>query len=342
MSTTGDGLAVVLAAAGSSRRLGFDKLFTPVLGKTIFQTCLERIMASPRVQQIVIVSGPDNEPTIARLLPPEAQRSIPIQIVPGGAERQDSVRAGLAAVDPALGYVMIQDAARPFVTPELIEKVFAAAKAHGAAVCGQPSIDTLKHVTEADAADGTRAVVQTLDRALIWGVQTPQIFSRQLLLDAYAAVAAAGQQVTDDTAAVEAFGKPVVIVPNNDLNLKVTRKTDWEIAVRSLFPVSEDVAMAGELRKLIHDFCNQMTSVLGFTYLIDADCPADSPMKPSIESLNESVQKCHQITLTLQKFARETHSRRTAIQQGMENPVAEAKEAKSSLSGILGGTRLIG
>ncbi len=310
------GLGVVLAAAGSSRRLGFDKLFTPVLGKTVFQFGLDRILTSPLVRQIVIVTSEHNEEIVRRLLPAECD--IPIEVVRGGAERQDSVSAGLAAIASSLDYVMIQDAARPFVTAELIEKVYQAALECGAAVCGHPSIDTLK-VSE----DGA-TVTHTVDRAKVWAVQTPQIFSRQLLTEAYAAVAASGHIVTDDTAAVEALGRPVALVRHDGLNIKITRKADWDAAMPALFPVESDIDAMAHLRKLIHDFANQVTSLLGFAYLIEADCPEDSPMKPSIESLNESVQKCHEITLTLQKFARENHAKKVSLQQGIQNPDAPA------------------
>lgn len=307
-------LGVVLAAAGASSRLGFDKLFTPVLGKTVFEFSLERILASPLVRQVVIVTSENNDESVRRLLP--AQPPVPIEVVRGGAERQDSVSAGLAAIASTLDYVMIQDAARPFVTPELIEKVYNAAVEHGAAVCGHPSIDTLK-VTE----DATM-VSHTVDRTKIWAVQTPQIFSRQLLIEAYAAVAAAGHAVTDDTAAVEALGRPVALVRHDGINFKITRRADWEAAIPILFPAQLDIDAMAHLRKLVHDFANQVTSLLGFAYLIEADCPEDSPMKPSIESLNESVQKCHEITLTLQKFARENHAKKVALQQGTLNPDA--------------------
>ncbi|MDE1171292.1 MAG: 2-C-methyl-D-erythritol 4-phosphate cytidylyltransferase [Verrucomicrobium sp.] len=308
----GHGLGVVLAAAGSSRRLGFDKLFTPVLGKTVFQITLERILASPQVRQVVVVTSAGKEEAVAALLP--ADPAVPIRVIPGGAERQDSVAAGLAAVDPGLDYVMIQDGARPFLDAPLIDKVFAAAREHGAAVCGHPSIDTLKEANP----DGT--VSRTLDRAKVWAVQTPQIFSRSLLSEAYAAVKAAGQSVTDDTAAVEFLGRPVALVQNDGVNMKITRRADWEIGLPQFFPLADDVAAATELRKMAHDFSNQVTSILGFAYLLEADCPAESPLRAHVAGLADSVQKCHEITLRLQNFSRDLYARKAELQQSIEAP----------------------
>ncbi len=317
-------LGVVLAAAGSSQRLGFDKLFTPVLGKTVFQEGLAQILASPRVAEVVVAVPPANEETVRRLIENSPK---PIRVVLGGAERQDSVIAGLSALDPSLEYVMIQDAARPFVTSELIERVLEAARIHGAAVCGHPVVDTLK-----ETEDG-QTVLRTVDRSRVWAVQTPQIFYRPFLVEAYAAINAGGHAVTDDTAAMEAMGRPVALVRHDDLNLKITRKADWEVGIREFFPIEEDIKIAGDLRKLVHDFSNQVTSLLGFAYLLDADCPEDSPLKNSINCLNESVQKCHEITLTLQRYGREFHAKKTGLQQGISNPVP--KVAPKAADGAL-------
>jgi len=311
-------LGVVLAAAGSSRRLGFDKLFTPVLGKTVFQFTLERLLASPDVAQVVVATSAENLPVVQGFIASSNPGGKPVAVVAGGAERQDSVMAGLKALDPALDYVLIQDAARPFLSPELIASVFAAAQEHGAAVCGHPSIDTLKEVREEGGE--IRAVARTLDRSRIWAVQTPQIFRRSLLVEAYAHVAASGGSVTDDTAAVEALGKPVVIVKSDAFNGKITRKADWDVALRQLFPFDDDVQIGAEMRKLIHDFNNQLTSLMGFAYLLDCDCPEDSPMKSSITAVNEAVTKCHEISLALQKRVREFHSQKTAFNQSLTDP----------------------
>ncbi|SDU04718.1 2-C-methyl-D-erythritol 4-phosphate cytidylyltransferase [Verrucomicrobium sp. GAS474] len=313
-------LGVVLAAAGSSRRLGFDKLFTPVLGKTVFQFTLDGLLASPDVAHIVIATSEGNVSVVQGLLPASAAK--PISVVVGGAERQDSVMEGLKALDPALEYVLIQDAARPFVSPGIISAVLAAAREHGAAVCGHPSNDTLKVIGEGSTGADLEiaAVEHTVDRSRVWAVQTPQIFRRTLLVEAYAHVAAQGGLVTDDTAAVEALGQPVVIVKTDAFNGKITRRADWEIAIRKLFPFSDDVQVGSDMRKLIHDFNNQLTSLMGFAYLLDCDCPEDSPMKSSITAINEAVTKCHEISIALQKKVRDFHNQKVAFNQVMDDP----------------------
>jgi len=300
-------LGVVLAAAGSSRRLGFDKLFTPVLGRTVFQEGLRRILDSPLVAEVVVVTSADNQPVVARLLPPGA----PVRVILGGKERQDSVAAGLAAIDPALDYVMIQDAARPFVTPEVIEAVFAAAREYGAAVCGYPSIDTLKET------DDQKTVARTVDRARIWAVQTPQIFSRKLLLEAYAAVAARGQSVTDDTAAVEALGRPVALVRHDGLNFKITRPSDWELGWRQLFPLDAEVEENRATREHLHTMNNHLAALIGFARVVAEQCPAGSPLRGTVDILKEAAEQADEAALAFQRHLRGAQLRKEELRDAL-------------------------
>jgi 2-C-methyl-D-erythritol 4-phosphate cytidylyltransferase len=216
-------VSAVVVAAGRSTRMGFDKLLTPVAGQPLLQRTLEAVGQSPWIGEVIIVTRPDLL-TVVRDLAGQALAGQSFQVVEGGAERQDSVRNGLKASSANYPLVLIQDAARPFITVGLIEHVLGAAREMGAAVCGYPSSDTLKEC-------GPEGVVQrTLDRSQIWAVQTPQIFRKELLMRAYDAVAARGGLVTDDTAAVEAIGAPVRVVLYRELNMKVTTPADWKLA----------------------------------------------------------------------------------------------------------------
>jgi len=216
----------VIVAAGSSRRMGFDKLLTPIGEKPLLAHTLKSATLCPSINHIVVVIRPDCE---AQVLPIISQlhTSIPITITHGGPERQDSVRLGIAALPHHCNYVLIHDAARPFINESLVQKVLEAAIINGAAVCGHPSRDTLKE-TDPDAPEPT--IFRTLDRSRIWAVQTPQIFHRPLIEAAYQYVHKRNLHVTDDTAAMELLGHKVRLVLHNQCNIKITTPEDWQLA----------------------------------------------------------------------------------------------------------------
>ncbi|WP_020494295.1 2-C-methyl-D-erythritol 4-phosphate cytidylyltransferase [Verrucomicrobium sp. 3C] len=216
-------LGAVLVAAGQSRRMGFDKIFRPLTTRSALELCLERISAFPRISEIVVVVARERREEAARLI---SLLALPmsVEVVEGGAERQDSVEAGLRALSPRSEFALVHDAARPFVTAELMEAIFQVAQREGAAACGNPSSDTVKE------ADEQGKVVATLDRRRVWNVQTPQIFRRELLREAYRQLRERGESATDDAAAVEAIGHAVHLVSYTGFNGKMTRPDDWELA----------------------------------------------------------------------------------------------------------------
>ena len=186
-------------------------------------TTLERLLKTELPSEIILVIRPGSETEMKAVIAPLEGRGN-IRLVPGGAQRQDSVQAGLQAVSASSDFVLVHDAARPFVTRELVDVVLAAAKLSDAAVCGAPCSDSLKEVAE----DGL--VTRTVDRSKLWTVQTPQIFRTSLLREAYQAALASGDTFTDDTAVVEKMGHPVRIVLYNGINIKVTTPADWRLA----------------------------------------------------------------------------------------------------------------
>ena len=129
-------LSAVVVAAGRSQRMGFDKLLTPLSGRPLLLHTLERLLQTELPAEIVLVVRPGSEAEMEAVIAPLREKGS-IQIVPGGAQRQDSVWAGLQAVSESSEYVMVHDAARPFVTREMIDTVLAAAKLSDAAVCGR-------------------------------------------------------------------------------------------------------------------------------------------------------------------------------------------------------------
>src|ERR1700722_9492556 len=147
-----------------------------------------------------------------------------IQIVKGGAERFESVANALGEVRPEVEYIAVHDAVRPCVTEALIQAVFTAAQATGAAIPAVAIADTVKQV------DGQKRVKATVPRQGLWLAQTPQVFRRDWLTDAYARRAQLGPGITDDAQLVEAIGHPVQVVEGEATNLKITTRADLIMA----------------------------------------------------------------------------------------------------------------
>jgi 2-C-methyl-D-erythritol 4-phosphate cytidylyltransferase len=296
-------LSAVVVAAGRSQRMGFDKLLTPLSGKPLLAHTLERLQATEVPREIILVIRPGSEAEMEAVLAPMRDRGK-IRLVDGGAQRQDSVQAGLKAVSDSSEFVMVHDAARPFVTKELIDTVLAAARLSDAAVCGAPCSDTLKEVGE----DGL--VIRTLDRSKLWTVQTPQIFRTKLLRDAYQAALQTGATFTDDTAVVEKMGHPVRIVLYHGINLKVTTPADWSLA-EALFRTGDGEGSPGQLlRKQLHDMNNHLTPLLGYAYLLVNEFPEDSRPKKFATSVQTAAERCQVTTAAIQKFVRELFPRK--------------------------------
>jgi 2-C-methyl-D-erythritol 4-phosphate cytidylyltransferase len=296
-------LSAVVVAAGRSQRMGFDKLLTPLGGRPLLLHTLERLLATEVPAEIILVIRPGSQNEMEATISPLKDKGN-IRLVDGGAQRQDSVQAGLKAVSSSSDFVMVHDAARPFVTKELIDIVLAAAKLSDAAVCGAPCSDTLKEVGE----DGL--VLQTLDRSKLWTVQTPQIFRTKLLRDSYAAALKTGETYTDDTAVVEKMGHPVRIVLYHGVNMKITTPADWSLA-EALLRAGEGEGSPGQmLRKQLHDMNNHLTPLLGYAYLLVNEFPEESRPKKFAKSVQTAAERCQGTTAAIQKLVRELFPRK--------------------------------
>ena len=213
--------SVVIVAAGRGTRMGpdIDKLFLEVAGRPVVAHTWARWDASAEVDEIVLVIRAGLEPSfteMAATLP----LTKPYRFAVGGAERQDSVWNGLAALRADAELVAIHDGARPCVSPELIRQTIAAARASGAAVAAQRITDTLKE------SDDGALITRTVDRAKLWSVQTPQVFRVAVIRAAITTARARGLNLTDDTAACELIGQPVRLVESRQPNPKVTVPAD--------------------------------------------------------------------------------------------------------------------
>lgn len=221
--------AALIVAAGNSRRIGFDKLFAPVLGRPVLAWTLQAFEACPSVECIGLILNPANIDA-GRELVAELGCRKEYRICLGGERRQDSVRAGLELMGGEWDYIAVHDGARMLVTPELIAAGYAAAARMagetgrpGAVVAAVPVKDTIKVA----APDGT--VIATPDRSTLWTIQTPQVFDTRLLSAAHR-LSEGTDMYTDDGALVEQYGSPVRVYPGAYTNLKVTTPEDFLLA----------------------------------------------------------------------------------------------------------------
>jgi 2-C-methyl-D-erythritol 4-phosphate cytidylyltransferase len=217
---------VIVVAAGKGERMGreLSKPFLSVCGIPLLIHTLRAITQSTLISKITIVVAPEREALCRDMLHSYAPFRIPLAVVHGGAERQDSVRLGLATLDPTSEIVAIHDAARPFLEREILDRSIETAAIYGGALVAVPTRDSIKRVRE----DGT--VVETIPRQQLWLAQTPQTFRVSLIREAHARALAEGANVTDDAALLERLGKVVQIVPGSYRNFKITTPEDLQVA----------------------------------------------------------------------------------------------------------------
>jgi 2-C-methyl-D-erythritol 4-phosphate cytidylyltransferase len=219
LNARGD-VAVLVPAAGAGVRLGpgGPKALRLLDGEPLLVHAVRRVAAAPSVRLIVVAAPAADVDAVAALLAPVA----PVVVVPGGAERQESVGRALAAVPDEIGIVLVHDAARALTPPGLIESVAAAVRGGRPAVIPVlPVVDTIKQVGPDDVVHGT------VDRSVLRSVQTPQGFRHDVLAAAHAA---AVDPLTDDAGLVEKSGVEVKCVPGSELALKITRPLDLVLA----------------------------------------------------------------------------------------------------------------
>jgi 2-C-methyl-D-erythritol 4-phosphate cytidylyltransferase len=212
-------VAAIVLAAGRSERMGSEnKLWSDLGGVPVIGRALRAFAAVEAIDTLVIVGPAERHAALSELVP--SRPGLELRCVEGGSRRQDSVAAGIAVAEA--DWYLVHDGARPLASPALIEAVLDAARTAGAAIPGVPVVDTLKRV------DGeSDAILETVDRASVRAVQTPQGFAGDLLREAHATVTV---DATDDASMVEALGRPVVVIEGDPANIKVTRPLDLVIA----------------------------------------------------------------------------------------------------------------
>jgi len=216
--------AVVLCAAGIGRRMGgLKKAFAELRGRPALHHCIERLRCAGGCGRIVVVVHPD-ECAQGGLVDSLRPQWHDLDVVCGGATRQTSARAGVEAIPSEAELVLIHDAARPLVSPRVVERVALAASRHGAAIAAVRATETVKEVQEPDRIVGTPA------RERLWYARTPQGFRRELILRAHTAALADGFEGTDDAQLVERLGETVYVVEDRHDNLKITVREDLPLA----------------------------------------------------------------------------------------------------------------
>jgi 2-C-methyl-D-erythritol 4-phosphate cytidylyltransferase len=211
--------AIIVAAGGSERMGGIDKMFAPINGRPALARVLDTFQRCKKIDRIIVVMGANNLEACRKMVAVEGWSKVK-DIVPGGKRRQDSVAEGLKHIKDA-GWVVIHDGARLLVTVDLIERGLEAAKDTGAAVAAVPVTDTIKAVGDGEIVN------KTLSRQNLRAIQTPQVFRTDVIKDTYKSVRG---DVTDDAALVEKAGYKVKLYMGAYGNIKITTPDDLAVA----------------------------------------------------------------------------------------------------------------
>lgn len=220
--------AVIMPAAGASSRFkdkNYKKPFAPLANRAVWLHSAERFLHRPDVKQLILVISADDREYFDFKFSSNVV-ILGIEVVEGGKERADSIERAMARVKAEIDFIAVHDAARPCLADEWIARVFEAAEKSGAAILALPVAATLKRVK------ANQTIEETVSRERLWEAQTPQVFRRQLLLDAYAK--RGPFQATDDAQLVERLGHPVTVVPGSPINMKITTQEDLRLAEQAL------------------------------------------------------------------------------------------------------------
>jgi len=211
--------SAIIVAAGSSRRMGFDKLSAHLRGKPVLRWTIEAFLAAETIDSIVVVCPSERWSLLEGLA-----FSKPVMRSDGGTDRQDSVSNGLTALPTGTRFVAVHDGARPLIDPADIDRCIHAAITHQAATLARRATETIKR---SDADDFS---LEALSRDHLWCMETPQVFETNLLEQAYQNVAASSLRVTDEVSAVQGIGAKVKFIESLQPNLKITTPADLALA----------------------------------------------------------------------------------------------------------------
>jgi 2-C-methyl-D-erythritol 4-phosphate cytidylyltransferase / 2-C-methyl-D-erythritol 2,4-cyclodiphosphate synthase len=242
-------VTAIIAAAGDGRRMAADvpKQFIEIGGLSLLQHSVNAFCRVARITDIIVVTRADAVEDVVRTISTGGRAAA---VVAGGATRQESVAAAFDRVAPGSAYVLVHDAARPFVTPDLIERTLDAAIESGAAIAALPARDTVK---QAVASEGRPFVARTIPREEVYLAQTPQAFRRDILAAAVE-LGRRGTAGTDEAALAELAGSSIRLVDGDARNFKVTTASDLELSRGLLAGTAVGQARAGtgyDLHRLV-------------------------------------------------------------------------------------------
>ena len=217
--------SAIIVAAGSSRRMGLDKLTSLLKGKPVVAHALDRFEQCDLIDEVTLVIRPDRRLEFEQIVRTFGFKKIN-KIVDGGEERHFSVWNGITNLSESSEIVAVHDAARPLVTPALISRAVVLAREVGAISLAAPVVETLKR------ADPAGNVIDNVDRTGLWSMQTPQVFRAKWLAHAYKRLIESGRSVTDEVSALQEAGYRVQLLQNPDWNIKITFPRDLDFAER--------------------------------------------------------------------------------------------------------------
>jgi len=200
------------------------KTYISVAGAPLITHTVSRLLDAPDIAHVYLVVAPAEVAGCADAVLEPHGLGDDVTVVGGGSSRQESVMRGLVAAQDAARFVVVHDGARPLVTSAMVARTLAAARQVGASTVAIPVKDTLKR------GDGEHLVTASVDREMLWRVQTPQAFRLDLLLDAHVTARSQGIHVTDDASLIEHTGRPVQLVLGDERNIKITTQDDLPMA----------------------------------------------------------------------------------------------------------------
>src|ERR1700722_17731270 len=217
----------IIVAAGTSQRMGFDKLLSLIAGKPVIAHSIERFEQCDSIDEVMLVVRADRRAEFQKVVDAFEFTKVN-RLVDGGSERHLSVWNGISQLPEACQIVAVHDAARPLVSSDLISRSVLLARDCGAVSLAAPIVETIKR------ADLEQSVTGSVDRSGLWAMQTPQVFRFDWLLDAYKRIVDSGRSVTDEVLALQEAGYPVRLLLNTDWNIKITFPRDLDLVEKMM------------------------------------------------------------------------------------------------------------
>ena len=220
-------VSAIIVAAGSSQRMGFDKLLSFIGDRPVVAHSMDRFEQCDKIDEIILVVRSDRRAEFQQIVDTLGYTKVR-RVIDGGLQRHLSVWNGISQLSEGCQIVAVHDAARPLVSSNLIGRSVTLARECGAVSLAAPIVETIKR------ADGELKVIESVDRSGLWAMQTPQVFRIDWLLEAYKRVVDSGRSVTDEVSALQEAGYPVRLLQNNAWNIKITFPRDLDLAEKMM------------------------------------------------------------------------------------------------------------